>query len=163
MIMWKSFAFVCMALNIGITACLAEEPKQGLVDFPLHGFTIEPLEELSAKTYTLMFMYLPVEDGFSTNVNVRIEHYPDGLEKYIELSRTQSKLHKFEIVSETVEKDFYLVESKGTVLGNELHFYSKAIPKKDKIYLVTGTAKDSQWKKKEPKLKKAVDSFKLTP
>lgn len=160
--MVKAYAVFVLAFQLVLSPAPADEPNKGMLDFPLHGFTIEPLEELSEATSQVLSMTLPVEEGFSANINVRVESYPQGIQKYIELSREQFKQHNFEVLNEVAAKESVVFEYKGTLLGREMHWYAKAVQKKDKIYLTTGTAKESQWQKLGPKLKKVVDSFKMT-
>jgi hypothetical protein len=45
--------------------------------------------------------------------------------------------------------------------GNDLHFYARAVSSGGKVYLVTATAKESQWKTLSGVLRKSVDAFKV--
>jgi len=54
----------------------------------------------------------------------------------------------------------WIVEYTGPMQGNDLHFYARAVSNGGKVYLVTATAKESQWKSVSEILRKNVDAFK---
>ena len=67
----------------------------------------------------------------------------------------------FVIIEEKiVEPTEWRVEYKGAMKGSELHFYARAVSKDSKVYLVTATAKESQWATVGSTLRNHVDSFK---
>ena len=48
------------------------------------------------------------------------------------------------------------------IKSNDLHFYARAMSTNGKIYVVTATAKESQWPTVSDTLKKHVESFQTT-
>ncbi len=152
-----SLAIAILALG-GVASA---EPGTRL-HFPRVGFSIAPLEnESSNEPHGPLFMRLPPKDGFSANVNVEIQPFDGTMEGYADISRGQFKNAGFEIVSEKIVDGQLTFEFKGEVEGNPLHWYAKAVKRKDRILLVTATATEAQWKDVSATLKACVDSFTL--
>lgn len=64
------------------------------------------------------------------------------------------------VVKQTnVSKTVALFEYKGKMQGQQLHWYAHAEKVRNHVYLVTGTAKESQWGELSQKLRACVDSF----
>ena len=142
-------------------SCIAAEPESRL-QFKTHGFSISPLEGVSGNTpHQAFIMFLPATEAFSPNVNVQIQPYDGTLKEYAALSQQQFKTIGFTVLSEKTTKTAVVWEYKGTLQERKLHWYAKAQRARGKVYLVTATATDSQWKAVSAKLKACVDSFKI--
>ena len=104
---------------------------------------------------------LPASEGFAPNVNVSIQPHSGGIASYITLSKDQFKKINGVIVTEKQngEKE-WIVEYTASITGNNLHFYARAVVNKGKVYLVTATAKESQWSTVSALLRRTVDAFK---
>ena len=133
------------------------------IDMPAYGFSIETLDSKpSVSTSTMALMqFLPVTEGFGPNINVVIQPYPGSIKDFGALSKDQFKKMNWVIISEKQIGDVeWMVEYKGPMNGRDLHFYARAISIGSKVYLVTATAKDSQWDSVGSILRSRVDSFK---
>lgn len=136
-----------------------EEPEARL-HFQANGFSIAPLEGTTdAALYQAVTMFLPASEAFAPNVNVQIQPYNGSIKEYADLSRQQFKSSKLSVVSEKTSQTSVVWEYSGTLQGRSLHLYAKAELGKGKVYLVTATATESQWKTVAAKLKACVDSF----
>ena len=147
--------------GISASLCTAGDSKDRLM-FKANGFSIAPLEGVSKDVpYQTIIMFLPPTESFSPNVNVQIQPYNGTVKQYAELSRTQFKTAGFKVLTQKLTAKALLLEYSGTVQGRELHWYAEATLSKGKVYLVTATATESQWKAVGSKLKACVNSFKL--
>lgn len=133
------------------------------IDLPQYGFQIEALDaNPGPASISPLMMFLPSSDGFSPNINVSIQPYPDSMKDYISLSKKQFAQMDWQIVSEKQNgSDEWVVEYKGLVKENSLHFYARAVAKNGKVYLTTGTAKESQWNSVGQIIRQHVNSFKI--
>jgi PsbP len=148
------FAFVALP-------CLATEDVVETLHFKANSFSIAPLEETSGSTNgQVLAMSLPASEGFAPNVNVQIQPFKGTLKEYVDLSKKQFTAAKFALISEKSTDTVHTFEYTGLIQGNKLHFYQKAEMGRGKVYLVTGTAKETQWEAVGAKLKKCIDSFK---
>ena len=126
------------------------------------GFAISPLDQPGKGTNQLLFMLLPVSDGFAANVGVQTQTYSGTLDEYVDLSQKQFKEGKLDVVSTSKpDKDTAVFEYSGQMQGKALHFYAKAALRDGTIYLATATAAQDHWKDVSEKLKSCVDSFQL--
>lgn len=133
------------------------------IDLPQYGFTIEALDAAPSATTTTMALatFLPSSDGFAPNINVNIQPYPGSITSYITMSKGQFKQMNWTVVAEKQNGESeWTVEYTGPTQGNTLHFYARAVANKGKIYLVTATARETQWNSVSGVLRKAVDAFK---
>ena len=135
--------------------------KAGTIELPLYGFKIDALDGpvASIQNQAVLVLFLPETEGFVPSVNVMIRSYEQGIEPYIALSKAELADKKLSIISETQIPDGWIVEYAGRLLDQSLHFYAKALSKPGKIYLVTATAKESQWGSVGDALRQSVDSF----
>lgn len=144
-----------------VLPCLAAGPQERL-HFPGNGYSIAPLEGKSDdQPYQALMMFLSATDAFAPNVNVQIQPHKGSLKEFAELSRKGFAAAGLKVVSEKVTATETVWEYAGTVQGRALHWYARAVPKKDRIYIVTATATESQWTASSEKLKSCVDSFRL--
>jgi len=132
------------------------------IDLPEYGFSIDALDsQMGPAPSTALMMFLPASDGFAPNLNVNIQPFPGSMKDYIALSTKQFESMKWTVVSEKQIGDTeWQVEYKGPMQGNDLHFYARAVQSKGRVYLVTGTAKETQWNTVGNILQAHVDSFK---
>jgi hypothetical protein len=145
------------------SAAITTTATAATIDLPQYGFTIEALDAVpstTAPTAALM-MFLPAEGGFAPNINVNIQPYAGTMESYISMSKDQFKKMNWVIVTENQNTaNEWIVEYTATMQGNDLHFYARAVSDGGKVYLVTASAKESQWTTLSGLLRKHVNSFK---
>ena len=144
--------------SAAITAHVTAAP----LELPQYGFAIEALDAQpsAATATTALLTFLPTEDGFAPNINVTIQPYAGTITSYIAMSKDQFKQMNLTIISEKQSGDNeWIVEYSGPMQGNDLHYYARAVSTGGKVYLVTSTAKESQWKAVSDVLRKHVDSF----
>ena len=129
--------------------------------FPVAGFSIKPLETPFGKApQQALLMALPASDGFAANVNVQIQPYSGTLDEYITLSEEQFKAAGVKVVQRSKEgQSAVIFEYAGEMQGRALHWYARAERAKGRVYLVTATALETQWKTESVMLKACVDSF----
>ena len=149
-----SASLSCVAMLSSLTAAT--------IDLPEYGFQIDAIDVApGAGPATALMMFLPVSDGFAPNVSVNIQPYPGSIKDYIGLSKGQFQQMKLSIVEEKQTGDTeWAVEYKGPAQGIDIHFYARAVAKDGRVYLITATAKESQWGSVGETLRKHVDSFK---
>ncbi len=158
--MRKTAPFILIACLV--IPCFAAEEVAALFRFKTYGFSISPLEETSdVPAHVAVTMFLPPSESFAPNVNVLIQRDPGTVAKHVEATKKQLEALKFTMLSEKVEERVYRFEYTGNLQGAKLHYYGKSEFARGKVYVVTGTAKDSQWEAVGDKLKKCVDSFKV--
>lgn len=135
-----------------------------VIELPEYGFSIKPLDGVPPKDVptTPLITFLPSKDGFSANINVAIQPYGESMTEYIALSKKQFAELKLEVLSEkTVGENEWVVEYKGPIRGEALHFFARAIAREGKVYLVTATAQESRWEELGDQLREHVHSFQL--
>ncbi len=145
------------------TAAIFTSATAATIDLPQYGFTIEALDAPpSATTATTALMtFLPAAEGFAPSINVNIQPYPGSITSYITMSKDQFKHMNWTIAAEKQNGESeWIVEYTGPMQGNDFHFYARAVANKGKVYLVTATAKETQWNSVSGLLRKAVDAFK---
>ena len=136
----------------------------GTVDLPGYGFEIEALDaQAGNEPVAALVMFLPATDGFGPNINVNIQPYKGSVKDYAKLSTGQFEQMKWKVITgEVTGENEWRVEYTGALkAGEQLHFYARALSKDGHVYLVTATAKESQWATVGAKLRKHVDSMKL--
>jgi len=93
---------------------------------------------------------------------VMILPYAKSMKEFITLSKTQFTQVGFTSISEKTPNDNeWVVEYKGSMQGQQLHFYAMAVSANNHVYLVTGTTTELKWTANAEKIKKCVDSFKI--
>ena len=136
------------------------------IELPLYGFQIDALDaapDASSPT-TVIQTFLPATDGFAPNINVQVQPYTGTIKDYATTSKSQFEQMKWKVVSDQQPNDSeWNVEYTGSFNGSDLHFYARAVSANGKVYLITATAKESQWATLGDTLLKHVQSFKLTP
>jgi len=159
--MTKTFLSLLMVASIAVPLQAQTAPAKLI--FPGHRFSIAPLEEISAtSSYVVLFMNLPPTENFSPNVNVMVQQYQGTLEDFKILSETQFVEQKWVLIrSEVREGKALVLEYAGAYNGVDMHWYSRVLKRGGQVFLVTCTARESQWGKLSPRLVGAVDSFTL--
>ena len=145
------------------SAAILTSVTAATIDLPQYGFTIDVLDAPPSATMatTAFVSFLPATEGFAPNLNVSIQPYAESITSYIALSKNQFKQMNWTIVAEKQNgENEWIVEYTGPMQGNDLHFYARAVPSRGKVYLVTATAKQTQWISVSGPLRKAVDAFK---
>src|SRR5437667_4949030 len=155
----KTLVFLLTLASLTTKTDAAESTNRLL--FPVTGFSIQPLETAVGKVPQLaLFMALPVSDGFAANVNVQIQPYSGTLDEYIALSEEQFKAAGWKVIQRSKQGQSAVVfEYVGEMQGRALHWYAKAVHATDRVYLVTATATETQWKREAVPLKECIDSF----
>ncbi|MDR2192152.1 MAG: photosystem II reaction center PsbP family protein [Endomicrobium sp.] len=139
---------------------------QEKIVFEEYGFSIEKLtasEKEIPDVFQTLIMFLPAESNFAPNVNVQIQKYQGTIADYVKLSLEQFKTYNMKIVKQEQndKEQTAIFEYTMQTGGLYLHFYSKALSSKGKVYLVTGTTTVAQWIKVGGAIKKNVDSFQV--
>ena len=149
-------------LTAGSLATLALAPADRIV-FTQAGFSIDVLDSAPGNESTLpLMMMMPASDGFTPNVNVVIQQYPEGLDAYRKLTLTQLSALGMELIQEReISATTLLFEYIGNKDDRVLHHYSRAIHRDGRIYLATGTSLAKQWEAVGPALRACVDSLEL--
>jgi len=145
------------------SAAITTTATGATIDLPQYGFSIEALDAPPSTTTatTALMTFLPASDGFAPNVNVNIQPYPGSMASYVAMSKEQFKQMNWTVVAEKQNgENEWIVEYTGPMQGNNLHFYARAVANRGKVYLVTASAKETQWSSVSGLLRKAVDAFK---
>ena len=149
-----------LTLAVFTTRTHAAESTNRLL-FPLTGFSIKPLETTVGKVpQQALFMALPASEGFAANVNVQIQPYTGTLDEYMALSEEQFKAAGYKVVQRRKQGQSAVVfEYTGDMQGRALHWFARAEHATGRVYLVTATALETQWKREAVGLKDCVESF----
>jgi hypothetical protein len=145
---------------------ICSQLRAATIELPLYGFQIDPLDAApdASTATTVLQTFLPATDGFAPNIIVQIQPYTGTIKDYATLSRKQFEQMKWNVISDQQSGDNeWSVDYTGSFQGADLHFYARAVSTGGKVYLVTGTAKESQWITVSDTLRKHVDSLKVTP
>ena len=90
-----------------------------------------------------------------------MQPYTGTIEEYVTLSKTQLKQVKFTEIKTEVKDGSCIMEFTGNTQNRDLHFYSIARKRGDKIILATATALQTQWPTVSKKLMRCADSLKI--
>jgi hypothetical protein len=154
------------ALVVAVLFSLAISSQSGAatIELPLYGFQIDALDaapDPSSPT-TVIQTFLPATEAFAPNINVQIQPYTGTIKDYATTSKSQFEQLKWTVTSDQQPNDNeWIVEYTGSFQNNDLHFYARAVSANGKVYLITSTAKESQWATVGDTLRKHVASFKL--
>src|SRR5246127_246445 len=145
---------------------ISSQAAAATIELPLYGFQMDALDatpDPSSPT-TVIQTFLPATDGFAPNINVQVQPYTGTIKDYATTSKSQFEQMKWKVVSDQQPNDSeWNVEYTGSFNGSDLHFYARAVSANGKVYLITATAKESQWATVGDTLLKHIQSFKLTP
>ena len=133
------------------------------IELPLYGFQIDVLDSApdASTPTTVLQSFLPATDDFAPNIIVQIQPYTGTLKDYAALTKRQFEQMKWKVISDQESGDNeWSVEYSGSLQGTDLHFYARAVATNGKVYLITATAKESQWTTVSDTLRKHVASFK---
>jgi len=153
--MVKKTVFVLTA----ILWCSAFGEKGGTYVSPDHGFSIDVATAPSKMSYQLALFYLPPVDGFAPNVGVRVQVFHGSMREYDEISAGQFKQTGLDLTHHQVHRNEAVYEYNGNLRGTHMHWYSRAVKKDNRVFVVTATALQNQWKRVEDELRQSVDSF----
>jgi hypothetical protein len=156
------------ALGVAASFSLAVSSQSGAatIELPLYGFQMDALDAApdSSSPTTVIQTFLPATDGFAPNINVQIQPYTGTIKDYATTSKGQFEQMKWKVVSDQQPNDNeWNVEYTGSFHGSDLHFLARAVSANQKVYLITATAKESQWTTVGDTLRKHLESFKLMP
>src|ERR1700752_4596735 len=145
---------------------ISSQAAAATIELSLYGFQMDALDATpdSSNPTTVIQTFLPATDGFAPNINVQIQPYTGTVKDYATTSKRQFEQMKWKLVSDQQPNDNeWNVEYTGSFQGPALHFYPRAVSANGKIYLITATAKESQWATLGDTLLKHIQSFRLTP
>lgn len=132
-------------------------------EFNRYGFSIDELETtIKDENVFALSMSLPAKDGFAPNINVQVQHFREGMEKYMEISRTQFKQMGVKVLDIRIEGDIGYLEYTNVVQGMDMRFFAKVIKRGDTVYLATATVPEKRWLELSPLMVSRVESLTLT-
>jgi hypothetical protein len=146
---------------IAFSTCCFLRAEEATVTLVEHGLSFIPLDDKTANDQVILTTSLKVTEKFAPNITVMSQSYNQTLADYDVLSRKQFEQLKIKLLSSEVDAVFVKYEYLMTMEGRKQHHYAKALKRDDRIYLITGTALESQWADVEARIKKSVDSFQL--
>jgi hypothetical protein len=158
--MKKTTRAICVATLVSLAIC--SQSGAAAIELPLYGFQTDALDAApsTSNPTTVIQTFLPATEGFAPNIIVQIQPYPGTMKDYAELSKKQFEQMKWKVIADQQPNDNeWNVEYTGSVEGNDLHFYARAVSTNGKIYLITATAKESQWTTVGDTLRKHLESF----
>ena len=162
--MKKTTRAVCVAVFVSLAIC--SQSRSEAIELPLYGFQIDALDAApsTSNPTTVIQTFLPATEGFAPNIIVQIQPYTGTMKDYAALSKKQFEQMKWKVITDQQPNDNeWNVEYTGSLEGNDLHFYARAVSNNGKVYLITATAKESQWTTVGDTLRKHLESFKATP
>jgi hypothetical protein len=151
--------FTVLALLGGVAQAAGDELK-----FAEHGFSIKPLKGHNAKAMQqVLTLSLSPSDGFAPNVNVQVQPFTGTMEEYLDISRNDFQKLGFTTIQVKIEGNVAVLEYSGSLpkVPMALHWYARAVQAPGKVYLVTGTAAETQWAQAGAAIKECVDSLKI--
>ena len=149
-----------------VSLAICSQSGAATIELPLYGFKIDALDAApdASNPTTVIQTFLPATEGFAPNIIAQIQPYTGTMKDYATLSKSQFEQMKWKVIADQQPGDNeWTVEYTGSLQGTDLHFYARALSTNGKVYLITATAKESQWKTVGDTLRKHVESFKLTP
>ena len=153
---------ICVAAFFSLAIC--SQSGAASIELPLYGFEIDALDAApgASSPTTVIQTFLPATEGFAPNIIVQIQPYTETIKDYATLSKSQFEQMKWKVIADQQPNDNeWHVEYTGSFEGSDLHFYARAVFTNEKVYLITATAKESQWTTVSDTLQKHVESFKL--
>ena len=155
---------ICAAAFVSLAIC--SRSGAGAIELPLYGFQIDALDAAPnpSNPTTVIQTFLPATEGFAPNIIVQIQPYAGTMKDYATLSKKQFEQMKWKVIADQQPNDNeWNAEYTGSFEGNDLHFYARAVSTDGKVYLITGTAKESQWTTVGDTLRKHLESFRTMP
>jgi len=151
-----------------VLAAQALERKPSVYTDGLYGFSIQaPAFPKAGKGSNVVPAILlgPAHGGFSSNVNVMIQHVVTTRDAYRQLSLGQMKAAGFKVLSdrdETVSgKEAIRCDYEGSQAGRDLRFLVLAVMDGDRVFLVTCTALKDEFGDYQKEFEACLGSFKL--
>lgn len=149
------------------TAHAAERPRAHFED-PEFGFSLDVPSiggQGSRGSVQRLMVFGAPANGFAPNCNVQIQHTAMGLDAYIKMSRDQFKQRNIELVATARRTVSGLPAStlhyRGTLGGRRLEFSALAVAGRDRVWLLTCTARADSFKQYQAPFARVVDSFKI--
>jgi hypothetical protein len=152
---------ICVAAFVALAIC--SRSGAAAFELPLYGFQIDALDAApdESNPTTVIQTFLPATEGFAPNIIVQIQPYSGTIKDYATVTKGEFEEMKWKVISAQQPSDNeWNVEYTGSLQSNDLHFYARAVSANGKVYLITATAKESQWTTVSDTLRKHVDSFK---
>jgi hypothetical protein len=129
--------------------------------FSTQNFTIKAPSGIGNGQGVVTMIFLPAKNGFAGNVNVMIQEYAGTILEYNDLSQSQFKQMGLSIIEVKLNTDSVIYEYEGKSGQHELHWYSRAIKRDNRMYLITATSLLADWPGQKEALIQSVDSFKF--
>lgn len=130
------------------------------------GFSIEPpdfADDGEAAAVTIVQFLAPPADGFSGNLSLQRQALDGGLDKYVELSKSQFKALKFEVESsketQVGKHEAHDFLYSGELGGRALKFHALAIADDEHVMLLTCTASAKDFDDYSKAFEDALASF----
>ena len=153
---------ILLILFVMLLANGSQAAENSILNFDQLGFKIQALEGISdSNTSQPLSLMLPPSNGFSPNVTVIMQPYRGTMEEYKAVTDRQLNQAKLNIIQSEIKDDIYIFEYSGSLTGQNIHVYSKALIRSNHIYLITATDLMIQWDLNKNKLLGTVNSFKL--
>lgn len=149
-------ALFCFACGLTLASSFAVEEEANVLRY---AFTPPAFSEDG--TGTVFFHFLPIQGQFAPNINCMAQSFEGTLADYDTISRNEFKQLKMTLLASEQHDDHLTYEYHGRQQGLEMHWYTKAYKRGDKIYLITATGLHDKWEEHAKALVPAVDSFKL--
>lgn len=137
------------------------QEKQSALRFETYGFEMEPLEVETEKTMTTVQMFLEPYGGFAASVSVQVQIYGGNMSGYLAQAKVDIEKQGWTLVSIDKKGDWPAMEYYGKSGNRNLHWYTRALKKGPRLYIVTATALESRWEIEKETLIANVDSFSL--
>jgi hypothetical protein len=158
-----SLIMASAVLASGRTASRTSEYSDAVYGFSLNAPQFPKPQ--SGKNVIAVVMQAPVEDGFAANVNVMVQAASMSRKAYRDLSVRQFRQLGFKVNSErtmTVSgREAVLFDYEGLMNGREMRFLALAVPDKNRVFVVTGTAPKERFQAYEPAFHASIQSFRL--
>lgn len=166
---------ICLAVLTGLCTLTADSQEQQkaatrVYKDPDFGFSFEPpkFDKLPPDATVGAFLRTaPAVDGFASNINVTVTQAKTTRDESIRDFLGNLRRSGFRLLSQkkvTVsEKDAAIFEYSGRMpgQGQVLHWLTLVVPGSERIYVITCTSTDTQFKNYEKLFRDSLDSFRL--
>jgi hypothetical protein len=134
---------------------------QQKIHFPMHGFSISPLESPpGGPDGAILTMCLPPSDGYAPSVSVLSQKSPGTIDDCIATSKKWMEKNGLKVINVTkLDDNTATFLFAGKVNGKSLHAYARASRKGDQVMLIVAIATEDQWKTDAAQMQNCVDSF----
>jgi len=164
----KRLIVALIFLFVAIQTVHAAETLRAHFEDPEFGFSLDVPSiggQGSTGSIQRLIVFGAPTNGFAPNCNVQVQHTAMGLKAYMEMSQAQFKQRKIELVATARRTVSGLPAStlhyRGTLGGRHLEFSALAVAGRDRVWLLTCTARADSFKRYQAPFAKVVDSFRV--